>query len=41
MFLALMIKNPGQFLVPCFDIDLAWHTHQVHVPEPSPTDPSS
>ena len=22
--------HPNAFLVPCYDIDLVWHTHQVH-----------
>ena len=22
-------KEPEHFLVPCYDIDIAWHTHQV------------
>ena len=30
MFLALKKRNPAAFLVPCYDIDLAWHTHQLH-----------
>ena len=30
MFLALKKRNPTAFLVPCYDIDLAWHTHQLH-----------
>lgn len=29
MFLKLKLCNPGVFLVPCYDIDIAWHTHQV------------
>ena len=29
MFLQLKLCNPGVFLVPCYDIDIAWHTHQV------------
>ncbi|PVF99608.1 hypothetical protein CPB86DRAFT_282499 [Serendipita vermifera] len=28
-FLDLMSQNPGLFLVPTLDIDLAWHTHQL------------
>ena len=28
-FLSLKLKNPDQFLVPCYDIDLVWHSHQV------------
>ena len=30
MYLALHILHPEQFLVPCYDIDIAWHTHQVN-----------
>ena len=30
MFHALKKRNPAAFLVPCYDIDLAWHTHQLH-----------
>ena len=29
MFLILKQKYPEQFLVPCYDNDLIWHTHQV------------
>lgn len=29
-FLKLRQKYPRQFLVPCYDIDLMWHTHQVN-----------
>ncbi|KAJ3202325.1 hypothetical protein HDU67_000641 [Dinochytrium kinnereticum] len=29
-FLTLMGKEPGKFLVPTLDIDLMWHTHQLH-----------
>ena len=29
MFLTLKKAHPEQFLVPCYDIDIAWHTHQV------------
>jgi hypothetical protein len=29
-FLFLKKKNPSDFLVPCYDIDLIWHTHQLH-----------
>ena len=29
MFLYLKQKYPDQFLVPCYDNDLIWHTHQV------------
>ena len=28
-FLKLRLDNPGVFLVPCYDIDIVWHTHQV------------
>jgi hypothetical protein len=30
MYLYLKKMNPQTFLVPCYDIDLMWHTHQVH-----------
>ena len=30
MYLALKRDNKEKFLVPCYDIDLVWHTHQVH-----------
>ena len=30
MYLYLKKQNPEAFLVPCYDIDLMWHTHQVH-----------
>ena len=30
MYLALKRANASKFLVPCYDIDLVWHTHQVH-----------
>ena len=30
MFLALKKLKPDVFLVPCYDIDLVWHTHQLH-----------
>ena len=30
MYLHLKKKNPKTFLVPCYDIDLVWHAHQVH-----------
>ena len=30
MYLYLKQQNTQQFLVPCYDIDLIWHTHQVH-----------
>ncbi len=29
-YLHLKSKNPKVFLVPCYDIDLIWHTHQLH-----------
>ena len=29
-YLFLKKKNPSEFLVPCYDIDLVWHTHQLH-----------
>ncbi|KAK3585931.1 hypothetical protein CHS0354_038471 [Potamilus streckersoni] len=29
-FLYLRQQNPEQFLVPCYDIDLVWHTHQLY-----------
>ena len=29
MYLYLKKQNPEKFLVPCYDIDLIWHTHQV------------
>ena len=28
--LRLKQENPDTFLVPCYDIDLMWHAHQVH-----------
>lgn len=28
--LFLKLKNPGVFLVPCYDMDLVWHSHQLH-----------
>ena len=28
-FLQLKKINPGEFLVPCYDIDVVWHAHQV------------
>ena len=31
MFLQLKLSNPGVFLVPCYDIDIAWHSHQVSI----------
>lgn len=30
MFLFLKQKHPEAFLVPCYDIDLIWHAHQLH-----------
>ncbi len=30
MYLFLKKKHPEKFLVPCYDMDLVWHTHQVH-----------
>ena len=30
MYLYLKSKNPSSFLVPCYDMDLIWHSHQVH-----------
>ena len=33
MFLQLQKKNSNQFLVPCYDIDIVWHTHHLnHLP---------
>ena len=32
-FLYLKSQNKTQFLVPCYDMDLIWHTHQVHPSE--------
>ncbi|CAL4111640.1 unnamed protein product [Meganyctiphanes norvegica] len=29
-FLTLKKTYPDQFLVPCYDMDIMWHTHQVH-----------
>lgn len=29
-FIFLKRRNPDLFLVPCYDIDLIWHTHQLH-----------
>ncbi|XP_033752024.1 uncharacterized protein LOC117335877 [Pecten maximus] len=29
-FLSLKKMNPELFIVPCYDIDLIWHTHQLH-----------
>ena len=28
--LFLKQKNPGVFLVPCYDMDIVWHSHQLH-----------
>ena len=30
MYLSLKKNNPKEFLVPCYDMDLVWHSHQVH-----------
>lgn len=29
-FLHLRKINPGEFIVPCYDIDIVWHTHQLN-----------
>ena len=29
-YLQLKEKYPDQFLVPCYDMDIVWHTHQVN-----------
>ncbi|ELT88483.1 hypothetical protein CAPTEDRAFT_202493 [Capitella teleta] len=29
-YLALKRRNPDEFLVPCYDFDLIWHSHQLH-----------
>jgi len=29
-FLFLKHQNPEEILVPCYDIDMMWHTHQLH-----------
>ena len=29
-FLFMKQQLPGEFIVPCYDIDLIWHTHQLH-----------
>lgn len=29
-FIYLKQMNPGKFIVPCYDIDLIWHTHQLY-----------
>ena len=31
MYLYLKLKYPDKFLVPCYDIDVVWHTHQVRI----------
>ena len=28
-YIFLQQQNPDQFLVPCYDMDIVWHTHQV------------
>lgn len=30
MFIALKRKYPNKFIVPCYDIDIVWHSHQIH-----------
>ena len=30
-FLFLKQKTPDKFLVPCYDIDIVWHAHQVNI----------
>ncbi|XP_078655975.1 uncharacterized protein LOC144902415 [Branchiostoma floridae x Branchiostoma belcheri] len=30
MLLHLKKTNPGKFLVPCYDMDLIWHAHQIN-----------
>ena len=40
MYLLLKKENKSTFLVPCYDIDLVWHTHQVH-PHPYQRDTSA
>ncbi|KAJ6021871.1 hypothetical protein N7540_007375 [Penicillium herquei] len=30
IFLTIMFDNPKQMAVPTLDVDLAWHTHQLH-----------
>lgn len=30
MYLCLKKRHPKEFLVPCYDMDLIWHSHQVH-----------
>ncbi|KAL4226738.1 hypothetical protein ACF0H5_014718 [Mactra antiquata] len=29
-FIFLKHQNPQEFLVPCYDIDVMWHSHQLH-----------
>lgn len=29
-FLYLKLLNPSKFFVPCYDMDLIWHAHQLH-----------
>lgn len=29
-FLTVKRLNPDSFVVPCYDVDLIWHSHQVH-----------
>ena len=29
-YLFLKQSNPDLFLVPCYDFDLVWHSHQLH-----------
>ena len=29
-FLFMKQQLPGEFIVPCYDIDIIWHTHQLH-----------
>ena len=40
MYLYLKQRNKETFLVPCYDMDLIWHTHQVH-PVPYQKDTTS
>ena len=28
-YLLLQQQNPNEFLVPCYDMDIVWHTHQI------------
>ena len=30
MYLKLQQDHPDKFLVPCYDMDIVWHTHQVN-----------